>query len=422
MFKQSKELREERARIHEEMKALLLTAEEEKRDLTDEESQKFDGMDADINRLTGRITRLERAYDLEQEWRSRAAETGERLGREDTPKRSPDEKEDRSEQYHEVWNRYMKFGLRGLNEEQRSLMFEFQKEIDPEIRAQSAGTDSEGGFTVPEGFVRNLEKALLDFGGMREASRILSTASGNPLPWPEVDDTSNTGELLGENVTATEQDFVFAATTFNAWIYSSKLVRVSVSLLQDSAFDLNVELPIMLGERIGRITNTHFTTGDGSSKPNGVVTAATLGFTGASNAAITYSELVETQHSVDPAYRRRGALWMFNDSTLKAIKQLVDGQSRPLWAPGIAVREPDTILGDRFVINQDVASIATVAKSVLYGDFSKYIIRDVQGVTVLRLVERYAEFNQVAFLSFTRHDGDLVDAGTNPIKFLQQPV
>jgi HK97 family phage major capsid protein len=107
---------------------------------------------------------------------------------------------------------------------------------------------------------------------------------------------------------------------------------------------------------------------------------------------------------------------MFKDLTLAALKKLKDSQNRPLWLPGIATREPDTILGKRFVVNQDIATMAANAKSVLFGDFSKYIIRDVTQVVMLRLIERYAEFGQVAFLIFTRHDGNLLDAGTDPIK------
>jgi HK97 family phage major capsid protein len=122
---------------------------------------------------------------------------------------------------------------------------------------------------------------------------------------------------------------------------------------------------------------------------------------------------------VDPSYRDN-AKWMFNDNTLSKIKLLVDSQSRPLWLPGLVDRAPDTLLGSPYVINQDMASVTSTGKSVLFGDFSKYWIRDVRDVTLLRLDERFAEFLQVAFLAFMRTDGDLLDAGTKPIRGIQQ--
>jgi HK97 family phage major capsid protein len=122
-------------------------------------------------------------------------------------------------------------------------------------------------------------------------------------------------------------------------------------------------------------------------------------------------------HSVDPAYRAN-ARYMFNDGTLKVLKKKKDGDGQYLWLSGLAVREPDTIMGKPYTINQHMASIATGAKVALFGDFSKYYIRRVAGVQVLRLTERYADYNQTAFLMFARADGALVDAGTNPIKHL----
>ena len=153
----------------------------------------------------------------------------------------------------------------------------------------------------------------------------------------------------------------------------------------------------------------------GTTGNRGVVTMAPVGVTAASEAAITDIELVDLVHSVDPAYRGQ-AEFMFNDQTLRELKKLRDAEGRPLWLPGIAVREPDTILGYRYVINTHMPVMEPGAKSVLFGDFSKYYIRDVMDITLVRLDEVYAEYGQVAFLAFSRHDGALLDAGTNPIR------
>ncbi|MED5458632.1 MAG: phage major capsid protein, partial [Pseudomonadota bacterium] len=148
-----------------------------------------------------------------------------------------------------------------------------------EMRAQSVGTASAGGDLVPEGFVYELERALLAYGGMRQVSSTIRTESGNDLPWPTVNDTSNAGAILAENTEVSEQDVTFGSTTLGAFKYTSKLVRVSEELMQDSAFNLTSELGSLLGERIARILNTHFTTGSGSGQPMGVVEASPVGKT-----------------------------------------------------------------------------------------------------------------------------------------------
>ncbi|MCP5011983.1 MAG: phage major capsid protein, partial [Aestuariibacter sp.] len=211
----------------------------------------------------------------------------------------------------------------------------------------------------------------------------------------------------------------FSELVLDAYKYTSKIIRVSVELMQDSAFDLNAYIASALGERLGRATAAHFATGTGSSQPNGLMTAATSAFTAASATALTRAELVALKHSVDPAYRAN-AKFVFNDTTLLALKGLVDGDGRPLWQPAIADAVPATIDGDRYVIDQGVASIATGVRSVGYGDMSKYIIRRVKGFTLVRLVERYADYHQVGFVAFMRTDADLLDAGSNPFKVITQ--
>ena len=293
------------------------------------------------------------------------------------------------------------------------------KSIDQIIQAQSVGTDSAGGYTVPEGFVPNLEKAMLTFGPMRQVSDILRTATGNDLPWPTVNDTSNAGALLAENTQDSEQDVAFGVMTLGAYKYTSKIVRVSVELLQDSAFNLGAELGSLLGERLGRIQNTHATTGTGSSQPNGVVTAGTLGKTAAAVAAVTSNEIIDLYHSVGRAYRG-GASFMANDSTLAAIRQLKDGDSQYLWQPGMQAGQPDRLFGAPVLVNDDMATLATGNKTIIFGDLSKYKMREVLGVTLVRMVERYADYHQVGFVAITRFDGDLLNAGTGPVKYLQQ--
>lgn len=404
----AKELRAKRATIANEAQEIVKLASDEGREFTSEERTKFDAIMADVDALKGDIDRIEKHEALTRDLAApqRTIVGGREV---ETPEVTKDE---RAAQHAAAFRAYLMGGEQDLSPEHRSIL--------REMRAQAVGTDAAGGYTVPEGFSNQLEESMLAFGGMREAANVFSTASGNDLPWPTVNDTAQKGAILAENTAASEQDFTFASVIFGAYKYSSKLVKVSVELLQDSAFDLNAFLARNLGTRIARITNEHFTTGTGTAQPNGVVTAASLGKAGTTGQTTTviYDDLVDLQHSVDPAYRR-GAIWMLADSSVKVIKKLKDADNRPLWSAGLAVREPDTILGVRYVINQDVPAMAASAKSILFGDFSKYMIRDVLGVQVLRLNERYADAHQVGFLAFSRHDGDLLDAGTDPIKYYQ---
>jgi HK97 family phage major capsid protein len=269
--------------------------------------------------------------------------------------------------------------------------------------------------------MREVEVALLSFGAMRRAGcTIIRTDTGGPLPVPTVNDTTNLGHLVTEGTTIVTTDVVFAQLVLDAWKYTSDKVLVSTELMQDNSVNLPSLLGRILGERIGRVVNRDFTTGTGTGQPNGVVNAATFTqLATGSSSSLTLTNLVNLYHQVDPSYRDN-AKWMFNDNTLSKIKLLVDSQSRPLWLPGLVDRAPDTLLGSPYVINQDMASVTSTGKSVLFGDFSKYWIRDVRDVTLLRLDERFAEFLQVAFLAFMRTDGDLLDAGTKPIRGIQQ--
>jgi HK97 family phage major capsid protein len=102
---------------------------------------------------------------------------------------------------------------------------------------------------------------------------------------------------------------------------------------------------------------------------------------------------------------------------IRVLQYSGDAVGVPMWVPGLTNGAPDTILGYPYTINQSVAVPGSNAKCILFGDFSKYLIRDVRDITLLRLDERFAEFGQVAFLAFSRHDGDLLDAGTHPVKY-----
>ena len=293
-----------------------------------------------------------------------------------------------------------------------------QRHRDVEERDMSVGTNADGGYTVPTGFVNEFERTLLAFGGARQVARILRTNSGNPLELPTVNDTGNTGERLSEAASiGSSVDPVFGQKSLTAYKYSSKAILVSHELLQDSAFDLAMEIAMLLGERIGRIQNNEFTLADGSSKPQGLVPASTLGKTAVSATALDPDELRDLMHSVDPAYRNASTCgWMFNDTTLNAIAQLKQ-DSKYVWQPGLTTDVPNTIWNKPYTINQDMASAATTTIPVVFGDFRRFIIRDAGAMRLRRLDERYADTDQVGFIAFLRSDSELMN--TAAVKHMQ---
>jgi HK97 family phage major capsid protein len=285
-------------------------------------------------------------------------------------------------------------------------------------------TTTTGGYTVADAAMRALEVALLQFGGMRTVATVLRTDTGGPLPVPTTNDTANKGVILAENTTATELEMTFGQVVLDAYKYSSRYILASVEFLQDTSINVAEFIGNALGNRIGRIHNDHFTTGTGTGQPNGIVTAAASGVTGTADPP-THDNLQDLIHSIDPAYRGN-ARFMMHDLTLKSLKKIKvlqysgDVSGMPLWQPGLTLGAPDTILGYAYTINQSMAPPGATAKKILFGDFTKYLIRDTRDVTLIRLDERFAELHQVAFLAFARADGDLIDAGTNPVKYLAQ--
>ena len=407
---EEKNLIEQRASVHTKMKELVSKATDEKRGLTEDEQTQFDSWDSEFEGLSAKIEQVRKLNKREEQLSDLKDKAKEDRNI------SPNELEDNVNSYTDAFKKHVR-GF-SLNEEEIRLL--------QEQRAQST-TSTAGGYTIPEGFVNNLEQARLSFGGILEAADTIYTATGNTLPFPTTNDTANTGALLAENTQDSEQDITFGVVELEAYKYTSKIVRVSKELVQDSAFNMDALISEnIFKERLYRILNTHFTTGDGSSKPKGVVTATTNSYTAPSASAITNKDLTELEHKVDPAYRVRGNAkcgYMFSDVTFKELKSLTVGtsDSRPIWQPSYAVGAPDTINGWRYWINQDLDDVNTSGnKSILFGDFSKYKIRIVRDYTLVRLQERYADFHQVGYIGFMRADGDLINAGTHPIAYLTQ--
>ena len=320
---------------------------------------------------------------------------------------SLDEQVDLKDKCEGAFRTYLLRGYGGMTQEERQIM----------ERAQTVGTDSEGGYTVDSFLAESIDKALLEFGGVRSVADVMSTPNGGDLSFVTNDDTGNVGELLAESGTSANQDTAFGLVTLGAFKYSSKAMYITRELLQDSKYDIVGYISELMAERIGRITNTHFTSGDGSSKPLGIAEAATEGTSTASASAITFSEMLDLKHSVDRAYRNN-ATWMLNDSTLVALKKVaIASANQSLWQPGIVGGAPATIDGQAYTVNNDMDSFGTGTRPVIYGDMKKYKVRDVAGIEILRSDDLNMLKGQVTFVGFMRTDADLIN--TSAVKAMR---
>jgi HK97 family phage major capsid protein len=409
-IKSSKELRDERAVIEQAQMAIVKRAEEAGRDLDSDEMKQFTKHEEDFNRLTLEIANKEKI----EQFKARGAAPI--IDQTPQPGDNQMTDEERMERYEAIFMKYAKYGMNGLERSEIDIISQFSRGT-----GNQSTTSTEGGYTIPQGFSNRLQEEIALWGGMIANSYIFNTETGNPVKWPTVDDTAATGALLSETTTMPVNDLTFGQKELDAYTYTSGVVKVSRQLLQDGYFDLERFLRRAFARRLGTIMNAHFTTGTGSSQPNGVTTAASIGKVSAANNAVTRLELVDLAHSVDPAYRNN-AKWTFNDTTLALIKKLSFGSSdaRPLWQISMRDGEPDKLEGFPYFVNQDMDDFGANNLPIAFGDFDEYVIRMAGGTTFLRLDERYAPELMVGFLAYQRADAELI--GANAIKTMRNPA
>lgn len=398
-------LREQRAVKAKEARALLDANPAGK--WTSDHQSTFDALEGEISNLDQQIANHGKMLDLEAETRVKDA------GREVQAKRMHDLAETDPRRIHDTWLRH---GDKALSNEQWAAI----------RNTISTTTNTEGGYTVQTAVAKEVIDTLKAFGGVRAVAETITTQQGNDINFPTSDGTSEVGELVAQNASATSQDPVFGAVTLSVYKFSSKVVAVPIELLQDSNIDVEAFVRKRLATRLGRITNTYYTTGTGSSQPRGLVTAAGSGKVGTTGQTVSviYDDLVDLIHSVDPAYRMMpDAAWMMHDTSVRVIRKSKDTTGRPIWTPGydmgITEKQPDMLLGFPVTVNQDVAVMAANAKSILFGAFNyAYKIRDVMDVTMFRFTDSaYTKLGQVGFLAWMRSGGQCIDPSA--IKYYQ---
>jgi HK97 family phage major capsid protein len=375
--------------------------------MTSEQRSKWEEMRTAHNQLKEQIEREEEMRSDDQRFVEQNAERHNEQRNREGGEGSQDE------QRSAACESYMRRGLGDLTTAERKVM--------EEMRAQAASIGDKGGYTVATTLMAKVLERMKDYGGIASVSQALVTDTGNVIEWATSDGTEEMGELVGENVAATEGDVLFGTDSLGAHKLSSKMIRVSNSLLADSSVDIEAFMAGRIASRIGRGKAQYLVKGTGTGspvQPRGLEASATVGKVTALATALTWQEINALIHSIDPAYRSAPQFRLaFNDATLQLIEEMVDGNGRPLWLPSIDADRPATILKQRYVIDQAIADIGASAKFMFAGDFDQFIVRDVRAMTMLRLAERYAEYDQTAFLAFHRFGCVLQD--TAAIKALQ---
>jgi len=394
------ELREKRAKAWEGAKAFLDSKRGNDGLLSGEDTQTYERMESDVMNLGKEIERLERQASIDAE-----------LSR---PTASPLTNHPGSNMTGE-----MKKG-KGSDAYRDAFWKAMRNKNSYDVHnALQIGTDSEGGYLVPDEFERTLIESLEEENVFRSISKVITTSSGDrKIP---VVATKGTAFWVDEEGAIPESDDAFGQVSIGAYKLAT-MIKVSEELLNDNVFNLEAYIAKEFGRRIGAKEEEAFFIGDGTGKPTGIFNAtggAQLGITAGSATAITIDEVMDLFYSLKSPYRKN-AIFVMNDATVKAIRKLKDGSGQYIWQPSIQAGAPDTILNRPVKTSAYVPTIASGAKSIAFGDFGYYWVADRQGRSFQRLNELFAATGQVGFRATQRVDGKLILP--EAIKVLQQKV
>ena len=381
------EMRQKRGELWDKAKAFLNEHADENGMMSAEDTATYERMEQDIDNFGAAIDREERAERMERELN---APTSKLLT--SRPEKNIMGKQGRSsDEYQTAFWKMVR---------DRSAHYSV-------YNALQVGTDSEGGFLVPDEYERTLVQALEEENKLRSLCKVIRTASGDrKIPLVA---SHGTASWVDEEGLIPESDDVFGMISLGAHKVAS-IIKVSDELLQDSVFDIESYIAAEFARRVGDAEEAAFINGDGAGKPFGMLhetNGAATGVTAASATAITAEELIDLVYSLKAPYRKR-ALFLFNDQTIKAIRKLKDGSGQYIWQPGLHAGQPNTLLGFNYETSSHLPVLGAGAKSILFGDFSSYWIADRDGRSIQRLNELYAATGQVGFRVTQRLDGRLV--------------
>ena len=378
------ELYTKRATAWEAAKKFLDTHRTEDGMLSAEDAEQYERMEADINRLTDEIERTRRLEAIEAEMKKPVAKPLTGRPMQGAP---GDEKTGRASAAYKAafWNAIRSRNFYDVN------------------NLLQIGTDADGGYLVPDEYEKKLVDALQDENFFRSLAHTIQTSNGDrKIPMVL---SHGTAEWMDENGLYPERDDQFDMTSLGAHKLGTA-IRISEELLNDSVFDMPSYIASEFARRIGTKEEEAFLVGTGTDRPSGVFIDAQLGTTTAGN-SITFDDVMDLYHSLRIPYRRN-ASWILNDTSVKALRKIKDGNNNYIWQPSVQVGQPDMILGKPYHTSTFAPEIAAGNRVMLFGDYHYYWIADRQGRSLKRLNELYAANGQVGFLASERVDGKLI--------------
>ncbi len=381
------ELREKRAKAWEAAKAFLDAKSVDGAFVSGEDTATYEKMENEVMDLGKQIDRLERQAAIDAEMRTATAAPITNI-----PKAGITGNE--------------KTG-RASAEYQRAFWNSMRNKMSYDVQnALSIGSDSEGGYLVPDEYEKKLVEALEEEVFFRSLATVIRTSSGDR----KIPIVTSKGEAawIDEGGQFPESDDSFGQTSIGAFKLAT-MIKVSDELLNDSVFSVEAYISKEFGRRIGTKEEEAFFIGDGKGKPVGIFNTtggADTGVTVAS-ASVTFDDVMDLYYSLRAPYRNK-ASWLLNDSTVKAIRKLKDGNGNYIWQPSVREGEPDKILNRPYRTSIYVPELAAGNRVMSFGDYSYYWIADRQGRSFKRLNELFATTGQVGFLASERVDGKLI--------------
>ncbi len=378
------EMRNKRAKLWNTMEGFLDTHRNDMGVLSAEDDAAYSKMESDLDSMTNEIKRMERREAIEAELNKPV----------NTPITETPEK------------------AVGLASKTGRASDAYKEDFDRHLRGKalvhnvlSEGTDADGGYLVPEEFEKDIVTALDEENVIRSLAKVITTQHERKIP---VATGHSTAQWTAENAAYTESNPTFGQKQIDAFKLTN-LCRVSVELLQDSAFDIEDYLMKEFARAFGIAEEEAFCVGTGTNQPTGIFTTngGTVGVTAAANNAITADELISLVYALKSPYRRN-AKFLMNDATISAIRKLKDQNGAYLWQPSIQAGQPDRLLGYGIFTSPYVPTMAAGALTVAFGDFKNYWIGDRAGRTVQRLNELYATNGQIGYVATERVDGKVI--------------
>lgn len=420
-------LRERRANVWEQMKAIADKAAEDNRNFSAEEQGSWDAMNDELDKLDARIksaldteARAKEADDAFERLHGQNSGGGQRGG---TAQRGAQGggtavAQRASQAVTQGGDGDRGDELRSFLRGERGRFYDVAPDGPVDYRSLVKGTATAGGNTVPTGFYDRLIAHLIEVSAVMQAgATILNTNSGEVIQVPKTTAHSSAA-IVTEGNTIGTSDPTFGQVPLGAYKYGT-MIQVSRELLDDTGVDLEGYLAMQAGRALGNAFGAHAITGTGTSQPRGIVTDATLGVTGQSGVAGAFSgdNIIDLFYSVIAPYRASGSCkWIMKDATVGSARKLKDTTGQYIWQPSLQAGAPDMLLGKPVLTDPNVAGVALSAKSVLFGDFSQFFVRFAGGVRFERSDDFAFSSDLVTFRALMRADCSLVDL-TGAVKY-----